>query len=200
MDKLQQIVSNELEKSTGLQLLALQNHLYGCFILMEDLASQQVQIVEENDFALIGLQYGFVMDTSLLLDKCSTEYKTVWMDILKDISLIQEMEMVDEIEDALLDTISKHVMEEDAFFKNALETGSLNQEWTKKALHLLKPDYEPHLTKKTIRNAKVESNKVPVRFTKSQRLARTYRKREKSMARTYRNKSNKSNKSDKSNK
>ena len=57
----------------------VQNHLYGCFIIMEDIAQHKVNVDGtiistpkftfdlDKQFSEIGLRYGFAMDTKLAL-------------------------------------------------------------------------------------------------------------------------------------
>jgi len=89
----------------------------------------------DKQFSEIGIRYGFIMDTKLNLE-CNSEYKDTWIAQFKNIHLEKSIETVDKIEDSLIETIH-NIKPDDAFFINALETGSLPQEWIEKVLNLL---------------------------------------------------------------
>lgn len=89
----------------------------------------------DKQFSEIGIRYGFIMDTKLNLE-CNSEYKDTWIAQFKSIHLEKSIETVDKIEDSLIETI-QNIKPDDAFFINALETGSLPQEWIEKVLNLL---------------------------------------------------------------
>jgi hypothetical protein len=93
----------------------------------------------DKQFSEIGLRYGFIMDTKLALESYNPEYKETWLQCFKDIDLSQDIEVVDQVEDAINHIIQQLVSPDDAFFINATETGSLSQEWIDKVLHLLNP-------------------------------------------------------------
>ena len=136
-------------QSVPMHSLALQNHIYGCFILMEDLAQGTLTINTHlthsitgpnytfpinSDFALIGVRYGFMFDTTLQLDPCLPEYKAMWLTIFKEMGAERQIEKVDAIEDMVIAWIQREIAAEDSFFINALETGQLPQLWIGKAL------------------------------------------------------------------
>jgi hypothetical protein len=149
MEQIKTVVFNQLSNAKGLYSLKLQNHIYGCFIIMEDIAQRVVDVSGsilttpkftfdfDKQFAEIGIRYGFAMDTKLVLEEPSSDYKNAWLSLFKDIDLAQDITEVDTIEDSLIEIIQKTVKEDDAFFVSALGTGSLPQEWIEKLLKLL---------------------------------------------------------------
>jgi len=146
-------IINQLKGTEGLYSLKLQNHIYGCFIVMEDIAQQTVDVsgtVLQGDkfsfdfdkqFSEIGLRYGFIMDTKLLLDTYMPEYKQIWIELFKNIESARDIGVVDSIEDLLIQIIQENIRTEDSFFLNALNTGSLTQEWIDIVLKLLSTTY-----------------------------------------------------------
>jgi hypothetical protein len=151
LSNIKSAVLNQLTNTNGLYSLKLQNHIYGCFILMEDIAQKAVDVSGtvlstktftfdfEKRFSEIGLRYGFAMDTKLILDTFNQEYKEIWIQCFKDIDLSHDIEEVDKIEDCLIEVIQTHIKPEEAYFINALQTGSLPQEWIEKVLLILNP-------------------------------------------------------------
>ena len=158
-----QIISAQIKsaESDSTHLLQVQNHIYGCFVLMEDIAEGNI-VLNNNEFkrtnytfdidqqfAEIGIRYGFIMDTKLLMTSCLPEYKNAWLQIFKT---KQTLEEVDKLEDSIIDIIKTHVLPEMAFFLHALETGSLPQEWINKVIKLLLPSIavkEPPVVKES---------------------------------------------------
>lgn len=152
--RIKDIVEKQLTTvASGIHTLQLQNHIYGCFILMEDIAEKKVELNGnqligpgfvfdiELQFDLIGIRYGFIMDTQLILTAVDPAYKSMWLETFNDISLTLDLEIVDKIEDTVIEVIQGTVVPEEAFFTNALQTGSLTQEWIDKVLKLLHPSY-----------------------------------------------------------
>jgi len=154
------IIQKQYEQPTEYpSTIALQNHLYGCFILMEDIAqgnllydgeyiksvshnkpSESYRLSLDRDFAQIGIRYGFIFDTKLILEDCLPAYKSMWLSMFKTLSVSKKIEEVDAIEDAIIAWIQKTIVAEDAFFMNALETSNLSQVWLSKALGFLLED------------------------------------------------------------
>ena len=151
LTKIKSAVLNQLTNTNGLYSLQLQNHIYGCFIIMEDIAQHTIDISGtilstpkfsfdcDSQFNEIGLRYGFAMDTKLILDTFTSEYKETWLQYFKAIDLTQDIDEVDKIEDCLIEVIQSHVKPEEGFFVSALETGTLPQEWIEKILNLINP-------------------------------------------------------------
>lgn len=154
LTRIKSAVLNQLTNTNGLYSLRLQNHIYGCFIVMEDIAQNVVDLSGtiistpkfsfdlDKQFSDIGLRYGFTMDTKLLLDSYNPEYKESWLECFRDIDLAKDIEESDRIEDAIIEIVQKSVKPEEAFFIHSLESGSLPQEWIEKILLLINPPIE----------------------------------------------------------
>ena len=148
---LKNVVKKQLSGTTGLYSLQLQNHIYGCFLIMEDIAQNVLEYSEHQligpsysfdtnkHFSDIGIRYGFAMDTKLALADEIPSYKEAWLQTFHDLSVLQDIDCVDAIEDCLIEIIQRDVSVDDAYFINALETGSLPQNWIEKILLLLQP-------------------------------------------------------------
>ncbi len=139
-------------KEDSLALLRLQNHLYGCFIVIEDLAQSILDLKDgylvgnyfrlhvEKQFDQIGIRYyGFVMDGKAVYDSYSNHYKKLWLTLFQEIKRIRSMESVDQLEDSVIQELQM-IPKDYAFFMNALEhDGNLSPDWVEKALCLLHP-------------------------------------------------------------
>lgn len=133
-----------------LQSIKLQNHIYGCFIVMEDIAQKtvgfQVNVISTADFSFdldtefgeIGLRYGFVMDMNLMLTEYAPEYKAAWLAYFQMMNGATDMTSSDAVEDALIHVMDETVREEDAYFSQAITTGVLPHIWMSKLLTILK--------------------------------------------------------------
>ena len=184
-------VIDQLENVHGLYSLMLQNHIYGCFILMEDISQNKFELNGtviststfkfdiDKQFSEIGIRYGFAMDTKLILDICKPEYKNAWLAVFNDIYVSKNIEEADKIEDSIIEVMRS--IKGDAFFFNALETGSLSQEWIDKVLNLLNQDVEVEktaiskaITEKPIQ--RIKTRRV-VKNTSKNPLAKTRRNR-----------------------
>ena len=146
---LKNAIQQQLTSISGVASLQLQNHIYGCFIIMEDIAQKTVEYSENKligpsysfdvyqHFSEIGVRYGFVMDTKLILQSVADTYRDAWFQTFKDLSVLQDVEYADSTEECLIDLIQQHIPETDAYFIQALQTGSLPQTWVQKVLQLL---------------------------------------------------------------
>jgi hypothetical protein len=159
---LKNAIQQQLTSVSGVASLQLQNHIYGCFIIMEDIAQKTVELADHQlvgpsysfniyeHFSEIGVRYGFVMDTKLILESVSDAYRDAWLQTFKDLSVLHDIEYADSTEECLINLIQQMIPEEDAYFIHALETGSLPQSWVQKVLTLLLPekkvDEEPAVT------------------------------------------------------
>lgn len=151
LTKIKSAVFNQLTNTNGLYSLKIQNHIYGCFILMEDIAQGVVDLSGsmiispkyvfdlDKQFSQIGLRYGFAMDSKLTLDNYNSEYKETWLQYFNDIDIARDIDESDRIEDAIIEIIQQQVKPEDSFFIKALDSGSLPQEWIEKVLLLINP-------------------------------------------------------------
>jgi hypothetical protein len=146
---LKNAVQQQLLGTSGLYSLQLQNHIYGCFIIMEDIAQKTVDFSEnklvgpsysvdiKERFSEIGIRYGFAMDTKLTLKEYPASYQEAWLQTFRDLGVLQDIEIVDATEECLIEIIQQQVKPEDAYFVQALGSGSLPQIWINKALSLL---------------------------------------------------------------
>uniref|UniRef100_A0A6C0KTS1 Uncharacterized protein n=1 Tax=viral metagenome TaxID=1070528 RepID=A0A6C0KTS1_9ZZZZ len=168
-------VQHELTIRTGVSSLILQNHIYGCYLIMEDIANNVLEFSDyclknssftldlTQNFSKIGIRYGFLMDTKLILDSVQPAYQEEWMKIFEQLHSRHEIEEVDQIEDLLNELIQKTIPSEDSFFLHALETGRLPQEWMDKVLKLFEPPTSSEVTPEVtplISQAKTEKNPV----------------------------------------
>jgi hypothetical protein len=145
MEALSAAVRTALSNVRGLSSLRLQNHLYGSYLLLEDIVQKNVVVTGTvakgphvtfdliKQFSEIGLRYGFAMDTQLLLT-CSDEYRDAWINVFTTFSTLDE---VDALEETLNEVIRLVVPAEDAFFVSTAETGNLPTQWVDRALALL---------------------------------------------------------------
>lgn len=136
---------------TGLRSLQFQNHLYGCFIVMEDIAQGTVELSGtvlrtptfsfdlEARFDEIGFHYGFIMDTQLRWGgpENDKEYRRCWVEAFQATGREKKIETVDGMEDVLIELVTEKIPAESSFFSHALHTGVLPHEWIDKALALL---------------------------------------------------------------
>lgn len=148
MEPLCHTVRTHLSSVRGLPSLRLQNHLYGCYLLLEDIVqknvtrsgtviqSQHITFDLNKQFAEIGLRYGFAMDTQLLLTPCPSDYQEAWVHIFTTLNSLEE---VDALEEKVNEIIQEVVPEEDGFFVSTAETGTLPPQWVDRALSLLLP-------------------------------------------------------------
>ena len=152
-DLVQQVESavlTQLHGVRGLCSLQVQNHIYGCYILMEDIAMSHVTVTDttvsiegysfdyEAGFSEIGLRYGFLMDTTLELVSWLPEYKDAWMRCFAAMHASPDVTVVDHIEDKVNHVVQQSVPAEEAFFLNAVEHGTLTRGWIDKVLRLLR--------------------------------------------------------------
>ena len=159
MEALSTAVRAALSNVSGLASLRLQNHLYGCYLLLEDIVQKNMVVTGTvakgphvtldliKQFSEIGIRYGFAIDTQLLLT-CSDEYRDAWIHVFTTFSTLEE---VDALEENLNEVIRLGIPAEDAFFASTAETGSLPTQWVDRALSLL-------LTKDVEVSAVVEAN------------------------------------------
>jgi hypothetical protein len=122
---------------------------------MEDIAQKIVEFSEnqlvgpsysfdiKERFSEIGIRYGFAMDTKLTLNEYPVSYQEAWLQTFRDLSVLQDIEYVDATEECLIEIIQQQVKPDDAYFVQALGTGSLPQAWIDKVLLLLLPEKVP---------------------------------------------------------
>jgi hypothetical protein len=148
MEALYHTVRTHLSSVGGLSSLRLQNHLYGCYLLLEDIIQKSVTLTGtivqrqhatfdlNKQFAEIGIRYGFAMDTQLLLTPCPSDYQDAWIHIFTTLTSLEE---VDTLEEKVNEIIQEVVPAEEGFFVNTAETGTLPPQWVDRALSLLLP-------------------------------------------------------------
>jgi hypothetical protein len=140
---------NQLQGAIGLNSLRIQNHIYGCYVVMEDI-SQGLMTVEDGKligskisfdlserFEEIGVRFGFLADTKLILEDCLAEYKREWLALLVELSKSHSVDKSDAVEDTINEIIVREIKADDAFFVNAIDTGMLPHEWLDRAISLL---------------------------------------------------------------
>ncbi len=150
IDIIKRVILDELNGKSGLYSLKLQNHIYGCFVIMEDIAQKQCNILDTEliypddtridydiAFSKIGLQYGFVTNEKLEYDTFSATYKQLWIDLFRDIDLIQDITFVDNIEDSIIDILRDIIPSEDNFFKEAVDDGQISEKSVQKIIEML---------------------------------------------------------------
>ena len=113
MDRINAIITKQLQVDP-LESLRVQNHIYGCFVLMEDFLEKSITLDGttftqnqytfdlDQQFGEIGIRYGFLMDTKLIFDSYLPEYKTTWLEVFREI-IKKTLEDVDSIEDNVID-------------------------------------------------------------------------------------------------
>ena len=180
MDQIQEIVCKQLSAVHGIESVQLQNHIYGCFVVMEDIAEKKIVVENDeckgtnytfhldNQFSQIGIRYGFAMDTKLMATTCLPEYKAAWLTIFKS---VLSLEQVDQIEDGVIERIRTCVVPDLAFFLHALDTGTLPQEWINKLLSLLLEPSVEHVVKPSIEGSILKSilSEKPKKFRVTKR-------------------------------
>ena len=100
MNGITEVIKKQLLVS-GIESLQVQNHIYGCFVLMEDIAESstvlQNYVLKEDkysfnldmQFSQIGIRYGFLMDTKLIFESFLPEYKILLLKLLKQMSYMK---------------------------------------------------------------------------------------------------------------
>jgi hypothetical protein len=146
---LKNAIQQQLTSVSGVASLQLQNHIYGCFIIMEDISQKTVELIDHQlvgpsysfdiykHFSEIGIRYGFIMDTKLIVESVSDAYRNAWLQTFKELAMLQNVEYADSTEECLNELIQKLIPEEESYFIKALDTGSLPQAWVQKVLTLL---------------------------------------------------------------
>ena len=148
MEALYHTIRTHLSGVHGLPSLRLQNHLYGCYLLLEDIVQKNVTLTGttvqrqqttfdlNKQFAEIGLRYGFAIDTQLLLTPCPPDYQAAWVHIFTTLTSLEE---VDVLEEKVNRIIQELIPEDEGFFVHTAETGTLPPQWVDRALSLLLP-------------------------------------------------------------
>lgn len=144
VEKLIQSIRGELagiKKKSDFYRLCIQNHLYGCFVLMELRAESPMEHVGwETNFEKLGIQYGF-MDDERLYCRLSDAYRGAWTNIIGFAGIKQED--IDTIESGAFPVVQDAFKGgRDSFFENALDTGELDETMRRRALCVFEDENE----------------------------------------------------------
>ena len=138
------MVRRELQRAGTVpsETLRVQNHIYGCFLVMEDLADGDLQLTADyhlesgkqapslslqNAFGDLGLHYGFVQDPRAAWKTVPTDYRHAWTSFFRELQLICDMDVVDAMEEQLDELIRDQVTDPSvAFFAHALDETALD--------------------------------------------------------------------------
>ena len=153
------ILINEYTASKG---LLFENHLYGCFTLLE-LQIDSSGVALDCSFNQIGVQHGFLKDPRAIYTG-SEAYQSLWVPLLTG---SQTDAFVDELEDSLFDYMRDI---SSAYFAPALDTGELPEPLLKEALIVL----TPVLKRRRLLHTRSRAPVTPIKKTKH--LSKTRRK------------------------
>lgn len=160
INKIKLIIKEQLSNLSDLDALKVENHIYGCYIIMQDIAEKTLSLSNhlltkklqdtyffniDHQFSQIGIRFGFVMDSLLLFDSFLPSYKDLWLDIFNDISLTMDMELVDNIEETINECLVDYRSLDKSFFFAASQGGFLPQEYVDRIIDLIHPSlsYKP---------------------------------------------------------
>jgi hypothetical protein len=183
-------------KDDGLSLLSLQNHVYGCFIVMEDIVQCILDLNEDHligngfhlnidsQFSQIGIRYyGFAMDGKAVFENYLPEYKQAWLELFREIHLLRDMEQVDGLEDKIIE-VFQSIDKEHAYFMNALEhDGNLSPDWVERALYVMHPsmkvddEMDKEWKRSALSSATSDHPKKSNKVSTSRKLSTTRRQR-----------------------
>jgi hypothetical protein len=152
------LLINEYTTSKG---LLFENHLYGCFTLLEQQIDSSATALDCS-FSHIGVQHGFLKDPRAVYTG-SEPYQSLWIPLL---SSTQTDAFVDELEDSLFDYMRDI---SSAYFAPALDTGELPEPLLKEALVVLTP-----VKRRRLLHTKSKAPVTPIKKTKH--LSKTRRK------------------------
>jgi hypothetical protein len=196
-DKIKSVITEQLTELSDLTALKLENHIYGCYMIMQEIAEKDLSLSQsvltkktqneyrfnlDQQFSQIGLRFGFVMDSHLLLDSYLPSYKQLWLEIFNDISLTLDNDLVDTVEEVINECIVQLRPVDKSFFFFAAENGYLPQECMDRVIDLIHPSLSyknmsvgsPNITKSsTLANANTENK---IHTTKFRKLNLTRRK------------------------
>jgi hypothetical protein len=202
--RIESVVLTELHGTYGLDSLRIQNHLYGCFIVMEDIVESVVEwknkiglgegyeLDVEEQFSEIGIRFGFLMDMKLEWTTYSAEYKEAWMMCFAELAVLRDIKKVEQLEDVLLEAVKKTVRKEDAYLMHSLDTGMLSRVWMDKVIRLLRGS-EDH---SEVVSKKEEQLMVPVKEDKVEKQDGSEVESQKETERMESHESNESNSSE----
>jgi hypothetical protein len=177
------VLLNEFTTSKG---LLFENHLYGCFTLLEQQIDSSA-VALDCSFNQIGAQYGFLKDPRALYTG-SEAYQSLWIPLVGQsptgkiplvgqsptgkIPLLTSQQtdaFVDELEDSIFDSMRDSSA---VFFGAALDTGELPEPVLKEALSLLTA--VAPVKRRRLLHTKSRAPITPIK--KSKHLSKTRRK------------------------
>ena len=153
-NKIKSVINEQLSNLSDLAALKVENHIYGCYMIMQDIAEKdsflsnhiltkkntnEYRFDVNQQFEQIGIRYGFVMDSLLLLDTYLPNYKDLWLEIFNDISLTLDIDLVDTIEEVVNDCLVELRPVDKSFFFAAAQSGYLPQEYMDRVIDLIHP-------------------------------------------------------------
>ncbi len=153
-NKIKSVINEQLCDLSDLMALKVENHIYGCYMIMQDIAEKELYLSNHiltkktkddyrfdinQQFSQIGLRYGFVMDSLLLFDSYLPSYKDLWLDIFNDIALTLDIELVDTIEEVINDCLIQLRSVDKSFFFSAAQNGYLSQDYMNRVIDLIHP-------------------------------------------------------------
>jgi hypothetical protein len=138
-------IKEELTRADIATSLLLQNHIYGCFILCEDIAEHVLDPLDyitrvDIEFHKIGMEDGFIRNEQVILSDSFPrlkEYKELWRVCFDYINKTYNTSCIDTMEDTISLLIQSSTTADNSFYIKALETGELPSEIEKKALIIL---------------------------------------------------------------
>ena len=122
------LILNEFQSHAG---LAFENHLYGCFTLLEQrLDSSGTAIDVSSNFHRIGSEHGFFKNLLCIYDASGT-YRDAWIKVFaQDIS----DGFVDQLEDSVFEPLASS-----QFFSVAVDNGELTEALQALATQIIEP-------------------------------------------------------------
>jgi hypothetical protein len=138
--------------SNPLMRVCLENHIYGCFVILEDICDNcDVNIIKTTlnyselsfnylrNFNKIGVTFGFLSKDAFALNDFSANYLKCWIELISYIYECKNIKIIDDIEDIIYKYIKENVTNN--YFHVALENdGILDDVSVKQIESLLTPD------------------------------------------------------------
>jgi hypothetical protein len=138
--------------SNPLSRVCLENHIYGCFVILEDICDNcDVNIIKTTlnyselsfnylrNFNKIGVTFGFLSKDAFTLNDFSADYLKCWIELISYIYECKNIKTIDDIEDIIYKYIKENVANN--YFHVALENdGLLDDNSIKQIESLLTPD------------------------------------------------------------
>ena len=153
-------------------VLRFQNHLYGCFAILEILGEDVSRNVFDTSFSFhtVGPMFGFSDDTRTEFSAWSTKYQNAWKHVWATLGSPSKLDDIDALERTVFNTVSD-ASDSFEFFIYAVDNGGLSDELTDKAAKLLDEKQVKYKLKGT-RRMKGKRTITPIRkFFKKTRKA-----------------------------